>query len=208
MRAVMRKKASTDALLRRAQEGDRSAFDELAREWTPRLEALVRLKLGRELRARVEVDDLVQETLLGAWRSIDTLRSPGGAAFFRWLAGIANHVVANEARCHRRRPVVPETGEAAASDPSPSRAMRRDERFDRLEEALDAMSPDHREVVLLARIEGLSLAEVAARMNRSPGAVAQLLWRALRQLRERFGDTGSFHLPERRIGDRSDRDGT
>ena len=61
---------------------------------------------------------------------------------------------------------------------------------------------------LLARIEGLSLAEVAERMNRSQGAVAQLLWRALRALRDRFGDTESFHLPERRLEDRGGGNGT
>ncbi len=201
-------RSSSEQLLRQAQEGDRAAFEHLVEIYRPRLEALVRLKLGSELRGRVEVDDIIQETLVGAYDSIDTLRSPDASAFFRWLAGIANHVIFNEARHHQRRPTVPYESKATASDPSPSKGLRRDERFERLEEALDSLSPDHREVVLLVRIEGLSLAEVAERMKRTQGAVAQLLWRALKSLRERFGDTESFHLPDRRLQDRGRRNGT
>jgi len=50
-------------------------------------------------------------------------------------------------------------------------------------------------VIRLARFEGLSLKEIAGRMGRTPGAVAQLLARALRKLRATFGETESYHLP-------------
>ena len=198
-------KESTEHLLRQAQSGDRSSFEKLVKACRSRLHTLVRLKLGTELRRKIEVDDIVQETLLQAYDSIGTLRSAEEGRFFRWLSGIANHVIFNEARRQRRRPTVPYESNAVTSDPSPSKNVRRDERFERLEAALDALSPDHREVVLLARIEGLTLAEVAERMERSQGAVAQLLWRALKNLRERFGDTESFHLPQRRLQDRGER---
>ena len=211
---AMLEKDSNERLLLQAREGDHAAFEGLVEIYKPRLEAFVRWKLGSDLRRRVEVDDIVQETLAGAFDSIATLRSPDESAFFRWLTAIANHVIFNEARRQRRRPTVPfecdaaADGKAATSDPSPSEGMRRDERFERLERALDALRPDHREVIVLARIEGLPLAEVAERMNRSPGAVAQLLWRALKSLRERFGDTESFHLPDRRLQDHGGRDGS
>ena len=208
MCAAMLDKSSTEQLLRHAQMGDHSAFDRLVKVYRPRLVALVRLKLGSKLRGKVDVDDIIQDTLVGAYHSIDTLRSSSETAFFRWLTGIANHVIFNEARRHQRRPTVPYVNKATASDPSPSKGMRRNERFERLEEALDSLSPAHREVVLLARIEGLSLAEVAKRMKRTQGAVAQLLWRALKNLREQFGDTESLHLPDRRLQDRGEGNGT
>ena len=47
--------------------------------------------------------------------------------------------------------------EVAASNPSPSKTARREERFDRLEAALEKLSPDHRRVIVLARIEGASI---------------------------------------------------
>ena len=80
-------------------------------------------------------------------------------------------------------------------------AFRREERLSRLQEALEALSPEHREVIRLARFEGLPLREVARRMGRSPGAVRQLLWRALQALKASFGDTESLHLPERGLED-------
>lgn len=208
MCTAMLEKDSIEQLLRQAQQGDRAAFEHLVETFKPRLEALVCLKLGSELRGRVEVADIIQETFVGAFDSIGTLRSPNETAFFRWLTGIANHVIFNEARRQQRRPTVPFESNVMTSDPSPSKGMRRDERFERLAAALDSLSPDHREVIVLARIEGLSLAEVAGRMKRTQGAVAQLLWRALKRLREQFGDTESFHLPDRRLQDHGGRNGT
>ncbi len=193
---------NTQALLTRAGGGDRTAFEELADRYRPRLEALIRLRLGADLGAKVEVDDISQETLLRAFTSMDTLRADNDRSFFAWLAGIAHNVVLTLARHHTRRPVVPYDDDQTADDPSPSRGAQRSERFDRLQKALDSLTPDHREVILLARIEGLPTEDVAKRMGRSQSAVGQLLWRALKKLRERFGDTRSFHLPNKRLEDR------
>ena len=204
MRTAMREKNLHEQLLLQAQQGDKAAFERLVKSCEPRLEALVRLKLGSALRRRVEVDDIIQETLVGAYDSIGTVRSPDESTFFRWLSGIANHVIFNEARRQKRRPTVPLEGNARTEDPSPSKGVRRDERFERLAEAFDSLSPEHQEVILLARIEGLSQAEVAERMERTQGAVAQLLWRALKRLRQQFGDTESFHLPSRPLQDRGE----
>ncbi len=82
---------------------------------------------------------------------------------------------------------------------SPSKGMRRDERFERLKEALEDLTPEYREVILLARIERLPGKEIAKRLDRSPAAAAQLLSRALKKLRENFGDTESLNLPQRSI---------
>jgi len=49
------------------------------------------------------------------------------------------------------------------------------------------------------RVEGLEFEEAGRRMGRSPDAVKQLLYRALKKLRESFGDTESLHLPERSL---------
>jgi RNA polymerase sigma factor (sigma-70 family) len=80
--------------------------------------------------------------------------------------------------------------------------MRRQDRFDRLEKALDRLSSEQREVVLLARFHGCSLKEIARRIDKSPAAVGQILSRALRRLRAAFGDTESLHLPDRSLDDR------
>jgi RNA polymerase sigma-70 factor (ECF subfamily) len=82
---------------------------------------------------------------------------------------------------------------------SAGRALRREERFERLEKALRGLSPDHREVIVLARIEGLQMKEIAERLGRSNSAVKNLLLRALKELKSSFGDTESFHLPDRSL---------
>ena len=77
--------------------------------------------------------------------------------------------------------------------------MRKGERFDRLERAIGQLSPEHREVIRLARIEGLKVAEISKRMGRTPGAIHQLLARAMDQLKRHFGDTASLSLPDRAL---------
>ena len=62
--------------------------------------------------------------------------------------------------------------------------------------ALDSLSPDHRQVIVLARIRKLQVAEIGRRMKRSENAVKKLLARALDELRKRFGDTESLSLPD------------
>ena len=82
-------------------------------------------------------------------------------------------------------------------DSTPSKQLRREERFDRLEQAINRLNPDYRTALILARIEGLKVHEIAAKMNRSTKAVYALLARALEQIKEEFGDTESLHLPDK-----------
>ena len=89
--------------------------------------------------------------------------------------------------------------EPSASVVSPSRRLRREERLKRLERALARLSDDQREVIRLARIDGLSAPEIAARTGRTEAAVRQSLSRGLRALRTTFGDTASLRLPSARL---------
>ena len=84
----------------------------------------------------------------------------------------------------------------AASHTSPSRGLRRAERLERLKDALRDLKPEQREAIELAKIDGLKVREIAARMNRSEVAVKQLLSRGLRRMKKTFGDTESLHLPD------------
>ncbi len=186
-------------LVEKANAGDRTAFDTLCRRYRPRLEGLIRLRLGPDLRQRVEVDDILQETLLKAFECAPRLPARDEQAFLGWLGKTAHHVILNQARRHRVRQMEPVEDRVLGKDATPSRSMAREERFERLQAALDGMTPEYREVILLTRIEGLRLKEVAERMERTPAAVAKLLTRALRQLREKFGVTESFHLPDRAL---------
>lgn len=191
-----------ERLIGDARQGVRSAFDHLAQKHRERLTAFVRARLGRELEERVEVEDVLQETFLRGFRSIDRFERRGEDSFFQWLCSIAECIIRDWARARKRRPSVPLDRDVVGSaSASPSRSLRRDERFDRLQEALRRLSPDHQEVIRLSLLEGLRIREIAERMGRSTDAIKQLLLRATRKLRSHFGETESLHLPPRSLDD-------
>ncbi len=186
----------TEALIREAQGGNRDAFDQLARLLRGRLQALICARLGPELSAQVEVEDVLQETLTRAYGSIVRFRWQGDDSLMRWLGGIAENVILKEARRARRSHAHRGLDQETSSGEIPVwKIIQRQERFERLQNALGRLSPDHREVILLARVKRVRSDEIARRMQRSKAAVAQLLARALKKLRLEFGDTESLHLP-------------
>jgi RNA polymerase sigma-70 factor (ECF subfamily) len=199
MRKTMVQEDKSQQLVRKAQEGDRAAFDALISRYRKRLEALILSRLGAHLQLHVEVEDVLQETLIRAFKDVDRFGWQGDESFLRWLGGIAEHVIRTVAARYSKREKLRLDREQPADRVSPSKMAQRHERFDRLEEALQGLSEDHRRVILLARIEGVPIKEIARRMNRSESAVKNLLLRALVNLKSGFGDTESFHLPERRL---------
>ena len=198
MQGLMNKDKDTDLaeLVGNAQLGDRAAFDCLVARTRDDLRATIGARIGNHLRGSVEIEDILQETYMRALQAIGNFRYHGPQSFLQWLRSIAEHALLEGAKRQRRDPILQIDREAQASDVSPSRDARRAERFARLQRALDELSEDHRQVVYLARIEGLKIREIAARMNRSPSAIGNLLLRAMKQLKTSFGDTESLHLPD------------
>ena len=168
---------STEMLVRRARDGDRAAFDEIVERFRERLERQVHSRMGAGVRGKVEADDILNETFACAFESIARLKWQDEETFYRWLASIAEHLIRNVSRRKGWSPLRLE-GELAGTGTSPSQGLRRHDRFDRLERALNSLSPDHKTVLVLARIEGLRIREIAERMGRSTNAVKKLLARA------------------------------
>lgn len=205
------------SLAQQAIAGNRKAFEQLVEPHRVRLESVVASLLGNRLRQRVDVDDVLQDTLLRAYLGLKDLRWEGEAAFSRWLCAIATHVIQDLGRQHSavklgglklEVPLLSSgLGGAGAHEPamvadgtSPSKAAIRNERFDRLSRALESLSPRHREVLLLAHIRRLPLEEVGKRLGCSKHAAGMLLVRARRELKTAFGETDSLHLPDRELG--------
>jgi RNA polymerase sigma-70 factor (ECF subfamily) len=197
----MLSESGTQQLIELAQRGDRAAFDCLAERFAARLRTAIRRGMGLRLRGALEADDLVQEVFLRAYRSLPAFQWTSERAFYRWLLGIARHVVLTAGEWAGRREVLELDRDIPDSGTSPSRALRREERFERLEEAMAVLSPDHREVIRQACLEGRKVKDIAARMHRSPEAVMKLLSRALEKLKTVFPPTESLHLPDRCIGE-------
>lgn len=192
---------------------NREAFDHLVQPLAPLVAGVIRRELGVALAEKTEVDDLLQETWMKAFRSIESFRGREIEEFRAWLLRIAVRTVQDAGRRHgrvgrgkgevplERNPVEsgergPAPGELlAGSDPTPSRILRREERYQRFREALSNLSEDHRTVIELVRLDGLPVQEAARRMGRSRNATSMLLLRALLQLKQHFGTTESLHLP-------------
>jgi RNA polymerase sigma factor (sigma-70 family) len=207
MDRVMAEPEATAALVERARRGDRVAFEALTSQVRSRLLDRIQGMVGQKLREKVDPEDVLQETFLRGLGSIERFEGRDEDAFLRWLDGIARNVVRNLGRKRLWKKELELTRDVPAGDSSPSRRERREERFERLSRSVESLSPDHQTVIRLARIEGLKLKEVARRMNRSESAVKNLLLRAMRDLRDSFGRTDSFSLPDRPLGDEGGSDG-
>ena len=204
MEACVVNSESTRVLVERSKAGERAAFDLLIERHRSDLQVALVASVEPRLRDVLGLDELMQEAIVGAYTSLGRFEWRGEGSFAAWLRQIARNVVLAAIRKSRHYSTLEIAREPSGGDPTPSRAARREERFDRLETAFDGLSPDHREVLRLSRLEGLGFTEIGGCMGRSPDAVRKLIVRALAELRRSFGNTESLHLPDRALGDRDD----
>lgn len=195
---------SRDSIVARAQCGDRDAFECLVRQHGTGLRFWVRSGLRNPARHRVEIDDLVQEVLLRAFRSIGRFRGESEKAFASWLHTICKRVVLDHVRSLRslrdpRRhevPLGPEAERAWKGDTSPAQRLVRQQRLKRLKQAARGLSADQRKVILLVFARGVPVKVAAEKMGRTAGATSELLSRALKKLRSSYRRAnGSLGLP-------------
>ncbi len=167
-----------------------------------RLRLLLDHLAGRALRARVDVEDLLQEVYLRALSRPERLPppEPGEAALQRYLVRVARNAVIDAARAlraakrdGREQRLESSSAEASRSGAGPglraSRLAARtagpltrlalDEGLRRIQARFAALAPEHRRVIGLRQFEGLSARETARRMGRSESAVHSLYRRAL-----------------------------
>ncbi len=169
--------AEDGRLVRAARAGDESAFASLYERYGRVVHALLLVRVGRD-----QVEDLVQDVFLAAWRRLDDLRDP--AAFGGWIAMIARNRATD---AHRRAPEFVElpatlAGRGAASDEAEAHA------------ALDAIRslPDtYRETLTLRLVEGMTGPEIAERTGLTPASVRVNLHRGMKLLREKLGQSPS-----------------
>ena len=147
MQGLMDQATATEILVERAKAGDREAFDGLVDRFRDRLMSAVQSWGRFQLGPPLECEEIVQETFVVSFESLGRFEWGGEDAFFRWLCGIAKRVVLKSKRQAIGSNRVSSSCEIAASDVSPSRAHRRDERFDRLKQSLDCLSPEQREAI-------------------------------------------------------------
>jgi len=187
----------TRDLLQRARQGSDAAMNELFDRVAGRLLALIRLRLGRSLRARLESRDILQATLLKAFLKLDQLKEEDSATLMAWLARIAANEIRDQADFHgrRRRDAARETPLAdvrswrlAQQIRSQTSRLALDEEMGRLEEALDAVPSHYREVILLRKFEELEFSAIGERLGKSADACRMLYARAMAAITLKLGE--------------------
>ena len=193
-------------LIEGARRGDAECRDRLFALCRSYLGFAARSQVETWLRRKVDASDLVQETMLEAYRDFDRFEGHSEQEWLAWLRKILAHNAADFVRHYRgtakraaRREVLlrdpgdslsPGVPELAAEGPTPSQEFLQLDTELRVTAALSELSTDYQEVILLRNLQRLSFNEVAKRMDRSRPAVQMLWMRAIKKLQETMETNG------------------
>jgi len=172
-------KASTDTpetrievvLVKAVLDGDRDSFGRLYQLYAPMVHGILLARIPRS-----EVDDLVQDIFLHAFRKLHTLRD--WAAFGPWIAMIARNRAMDFYR--RTKETVEVTEDLRSTDMQTSRANE-------ILELIRALPEAYRETLILRLVEGMTGPEIATRTGLTPASVRVNLHRGMKQLRKKLG---------------------
>jgi RNA polymerase sigma-70 factor (ECF subfamily) len=195
----------TRHLVALAQDGDESALNQLCKVYGTRVLWIIRLRMGRQLRSKLESMDLVQDVLVSALKDLGNFTYKTEGDFLRWLSRIAEnrlrgHLqrfhankrdIRKEVRLNGYRPTAEDSVVAALEavvTTTPSAIMSKREELDKLAKAIDALKPEYKQVVVLTKLEGLSYKEIGERLGKSADAARMLFSRAMAEL------TGAFEV--------------
>jgi RNA polymerase sigma-70 factor (ECF subfamily) len=166
-----------------AARAERAAFATLYRRYLDRVYGYCFYQLGDHH----DAEDATERTFMAALRGLDRFEDRG-STFRAWLFRIARNTVANAHRSRRRRRTepLPDSFERPAPNADPANLVALADELHAVRHAIAEMPDDRRQVIVLRFVDGLSTAEVAEVLDRSPGAVRVLLHRALRDLAARL----------------------
>jgi RNA polymerase sigma-70 factor (ECF subfamily) len=194
-----------ELLLVLAKGGDGAALGRLLERYRNYVGLLVRLQVGRRLRTKVDIEDLLQEIWLEIHRKIALFRGESEREFLSWARRLIGSILANQVRHYigtkardlrLERALADELDQSSralnesliAGHSSPSQQAVRREQAVLLADALHDLPEDYREVIILRQLEGLSFPDVARRMGRTEDSVKNVWLRALARLRGMLED--------------------
>jgi RNA polymerase sigma factor (sigma-70 family) len=182
-----------EALVRRAQAGETSAFDILVERYKERLYATVyHMTSNHE-----DANDLVQDTFIKAYKSLRSFR--GQSSFYTWVYRIAVNRTINfiKRRKNRNQFSLDDVDSSIQNDPdlvemmshvTPRREVGLTELHEKLNEALQKLSEPHRAVVTMHDVQGMTHADIAQVMKCSEGTVRSRLFYARQQMQALLSD--------------------
>ena len=186
-----------ELLLEKARHGDQEAFGELVRLYEKKVYALT-------LRMCKNPDDAAeaaQEAFLAAWQGLKFFR--GEASFSTWLYRLASNACVDLLRKEQRHRAVSgpslndeDTYMDIADDATtPQELAERSELREQIEEGLQSLTPEHREVLILRELHQLSYDEIAQTLDLDTGTVKSRISRGRKALRNFLLQSGNFSPP-------------
>lgn len=183
-----------DLLLEKARQGDQEAFGELVRLYEKKVYALT-------LRMCKNPDDAAeaaQEAFLAAWQGLKFFR--GEASFSTWLYRLASNACVDLLRKEQRHKAAAgpslndeDTYMDIADDAAtPQELAERSELREQIEEGLQSLTPEHREVLILRELHQLSYDEIAQTLDLDTGTVKSRISRGRKALRNFLLQSGNF----------------
>ena len=187
---------SDGELIRESRRGGREAFQELVRRYQKRVVAVA---LGM-VHNPEDAMEIAQDTFVKAYENIDKFK--GESSVYTWLYRIVVNRAIDFRRRERRHPTVHLEDRISGDDRresyedtlkeeishDPFDAARAHEVGSRVSEAIDELTPDHKAVILLREVEGLSYDEISRVMQCSKGTVMSRLHYARKKLQQKLKD--------------------
>jgi RNA polymerase sigma-70 factor (ECF subfamily) len=182
-------------LVKRCQAGDTRAFDALVTKYRNRIYSMAYHIIQNE----TEAWDISQEAFIKAWRAMGSFKSD--ATFYTWLYRITHNVCYDWMRkkkfesdgefddSEKEHRVAAGAEAVPRGAPRPDQAMKNAELKVQLDWAISQLSADHRQIILLKEMDGLSYQEIADVMKCSLGTVMSRLFYARKKLQELLKET-------------------
>lgn len=203
--------SDTEELLERSARGDESAVQRLLVRNQDRLRKMVRFRMDDRLQSRFDPSDVVQESLIEASERLPEYLTERPLPFYPWLRQIAwerlialqrRHLHAGARTVAREVPgrmsdesVAIFAQQFIASGSSPSQKVMREEIRDRVRSALEELSSDDQELLLMRHLEQLRVSEIAAVLGLTEAAVKSRLRRSLERLQDQLGSGFGETMP-------------
>ncbi len=143
--------------------------------------------VSRMLGSAADADDVLQESFLQAFRKLSTFRE--SSSFYTWVYRIAINAAINLRRRERRSVNLSENAQfhdqlISDADSGPDRRLEKSEEVRELQDALNQLSDEHRNILVLREIEGMSYEDISQILDMPIGTVRSRLHRARLQLRD------------------------
>jgi RNA polymerase sigma-70 factor (ECF subfamily) len=178
-------------LVERAQHGDKHAFELLVAKYQRKLGRL----LSRFIRNPSEVEDVVQEAFIKAYRALPSFR--GESAFYTWLYRIGINAAKNYLVSEGRRPPTTtefdseeaegfEDAEQLRNINTPENELMSKQVAETVNKAMDSLPEELKTAITLREIEGLSYEEISTMMNCPIGTVRSRIFRARETIAEKL----------------------